>query len=224
MSRDPERFVDGRNLYRYVRNNPINLIDPTGTQFIPLPSFREPPSRKVCCGFSARKGVWPWRVEEEWWEDVQCARGKSAFQCCSDRANRWVGDWTVREAIDRPCNLQPPPKPPNARRRFCPDRAYGSFAQPDMRCACEAIDTGYQYHTGYGGIGHCIAHCLLIRDCQLAGFNLIAGVVFEFPFDDIDTRHDLCANNTGTWCALFNPMDCILCCQAYAGPEHIKLD
>ncbi len=34
-SADPEGFVDGTNLYRYVRNNPIGLADPSGRQAAP---------------------------------------------------------------------------------------------------------------------------------------------------------------------------------------------
>ena len=30
LSRDPARFIDGPNLYAYVDNNPINLVDPLG--------------------------------------------------------------------------------------------------------------------------------------------------------------------------------------------------
>lgn len=35
-SSDPEDFVDGLNLYRYVRNNPVMLIDPDGTNSEPI--------------------------------------------------------------------------------------------------------------------------------------------------------------------------------------------
>ena len=36
ISRDPEGFIDGPNLYSFVNNNPINYTDPTGTFLVPF--------------------------------------------------------------------------------------------------------------------------------------------------------------------------------------------
>jgi uncharacterized protein RhaS with RHS repeats len=42
ISEDPIKLAGGLNLYRYVRNNPTNLIDPSGLQSADLRDFYDP--------------------------------------------------------------------------------------------------------------------------------------------------------------------------------------
>jgi RHS repeat-associated protein len=63
---DPAGFVDGLNLYAYVRNNSVRLIDPTGTQSDPTEAdYGLELMQKISVEVAVKVGVKPPTPEEQ---------------------------------------------------------------------------------------------------------------------------------------------------------------
>ena len=54
LSRDPAGMVDGPNMYVYVKNEPVNKVDPWGKDVVLLDKL---PPGYICCG-GIKSGVW----------------------------------------------------------------------------------------------------------------------------------------------------------------------
>jgi len=89
LHRDPLRFIDGSNLYEYVRSGPPTRVDPSGRACIE-------------CRCKAKKG----HLRRYYWIQTNCT-GLGSNCCEAACPHGWDGDWR------HPCDAPPPPPPPD---------------------------------------------------------------------------------------------------------------
>lgn len=80
LSKDPQIFVDGVNLYAYVRNDPVNLVDPEGGQV---------PSDLL---------FWQWfedylKTHRDRNQNNKCPQHEPTSQICYEDGRSWNKDW-----------------------------------------------------------------------------------------------------------------------------------
>ena len=130
ISQDPIGFGAGdANLYRYVRNNPVNAVDPSGFIVI-VPPFE----RQVCCTYNNGSTIWS---QTEW-----CFKGNSASACCGSTASGVFWSWHVVSSSDGSCSPPPPP------RDFC-NQDWAKLDWTDC-VACCVKNSGVNAYAGAG--------------------------------------------------------------------------